>query len=229
MAVEIQTTSNIHVEGIKCVVYGDSGVGKTVLCSTAPSPLIISAEKGLLSLSRKSVDFVQAKTVDDVGEIYKFLTKSAEAAKYQTICIDSISELTEVLLVQFKRQLIDESETGKIDNRQAYMKMAESVGTMIRRFRDLPNYDVVFIAKQKRIEDEEGGTSRYEPYLPGRVLPFNLPYLVDEVFCMRLGRKDERYLQTYADRKYIGKDRSGMLGEEEQPDLTVIFDKIRGI
>jgi len=228
MKIKIQTTSDIHVDGIKCVVYGESGVGKTVLCSTAPEPFIISAEGGLLSLQGHNIPYVEVRTLQEVSDAYDFVTKSDEAKQFKTICIDSLSELTEVCLVSIKRQLIAESENGKIDARQAYGKVAESVGMMIRRFRDLPGRDVVLIAKQKRITDEESGISQFEPYMPGKVLPFNLPYLVDEVFCMRVNRDGSRYLQTVGDRKYVAKDRSGKLVPQENPNITSIFNKIRG-
>lgn len=227
MPVRIQMTSDVQVQGIKVVVYGDSGVGKTVLCATAPNPLIISAEKGLLSLAGYDIPYIEIRSINDVGEAYNFITKSADAKKYQTICVDSISELTETCLVDIKKQLISESDSGKIDARQAYGKVAESVGAMIRRFRDLTDHDVIFTSKMKRVEDSEGNPVRYEPYLPGRVLPFNLPYLVDEVFCMKINRGGDRVLQTAADRKFIAKDRSGKLAPEEQPDLVKIFNKIR--
>ena len=227
MAIKIQSTTDIQVQGIKIVVYGESGVGKTVLCSTAPSPLIISAEKGLLSLSGKDIPYIEIRNINDVGDAYNFITKSAEAKAFGTICIDSISELTETCLVDIKRQLISESDSGKIDVRQAYGKVAESVGAMIRRFRDLTDHDVIFTSKLKRVEDTDGNPVKFEPYLPGKVLPFNLPYLVDEVFCMKINRAGERILQTTADRKFVAKDRSGKLSPEEQPNLSTIFNKIR--
>ena len=80
--------------------------------------------------------------------------------------------------------------------------------------------------RSKRIEDEEAGTSQFEPYIPGKILPFQLPYLVDEVLYYDLDRKGVRQLCTKASRKYIAKDRSGKLDEFESPDLTQIFNKI---
>jgi hypothetical protein len=227
MAIKIQSTADVSVEGIKVVVYGESGIGKTVLCSTSPYPLIISAEKGLLSLAGKAIPYIEIRNINDVGDAYNFITKSAESSNYKTICIDSISELTETCLTDIKKQLITDSESGKIDARQAYGKVAESIGAMIRRFRDLKHHDVIFTAKMRRVEDEDTGIVKFEPYLPGKVLPFNLPYLVDEVFCMRMRRDNTRYLQTSAERKYIAKDRSVKLSAEEEPDILSIFNKIR--
>ena len=228
MAINIRRTSDVSVQGIKCVVYGESGVGKTVLCSTAPSPFIISAEQGLLSLQSLDVPYVEALSIKQIGEIYNFLRSDSEEAKqFETICIDSLSEMTSVCLLEIKRDMIAESQSGKIDARQSYGKLAESVGTMIRRFRDMKDKNVIFVAKQKRVEDDDAGTSSFQPFLPGKVLPFDLPYLVDEVFCMRMARDKTRYLQTSMERKYVAKDRSGKLDPEERPDLSQIFNKIR--
>jgi hypothetical protein len=217
MMIEVKTTSQIHTDGIKAVVYGGSGVGKTVLCSTAPNPIIISAESGLLSLVGKNIPFIEVKSIQDIGEAYQYCIKS----NYDTICLDSLSEIAEVVLAEMKKTVSD--------GRQAYMKLSEALHPMIRNFRDIKSKHVVFIAKQKRVEDEDTGVAYMEPAMPGKVLPYNLPYLVDEVFAMRVDRKGNRILQTSADRKYTAKDRSGRLDAEEAPDLSLVFSKITGV
>ena len=51
MALKFTTTNQAaQLHGVKALVYGPSGAGKTTLCATAPAPIIISAEAGLLSL-----------------------------------------------------------------------------------------------------------------------------------------------------------------------------------
>lgn len=215
MAIKIQSSKDFHVNGIKCVVYGSSGVGKTVLCSTAPRPIIISAEQGLLSLASLDIPYVEVNSIKDIGDAFDMLKSHAD---YDTICIDSLSEIAEVVLADFKKTVAD--------GRQAYMKIAEALGALIKNFRDLKGKNVVFVAKAKRVEDEETGSNVYEPFMPGKVLPFQLPYLVDEVFYYEMDRKGERKLCTKASRKFTAKDRSGKLDEFEAPDLNVIFNKI---
>lgn len=215
MAVRIQSSKDFHVNGIKCVVYGSSGVGKTVLCSTAPRPIIISAEQGLLSLASLDVPYIEVNNMKDVDDAYKLLKDNPD---YDTICIDSLSEIAEAVLADFKKTVAD--------GRQGYMKLAEALGAFIKNLRDIQGKNIVFIAKAKRIEDEESGTNVYEPHMPGKVLPFNLPYLVDEVLYYDLDRKGNRQLCTKANRKWVAKDRSGKLDEFEEPNLTAIFSKI---
>lgn len=218
MAIKIQSSRDCHVQGIKAVIYGASGVGKTVLCSTAPKPIIISAERGLLSLSKMDIPFIEVSTIKDVGDAYNLVKDSDD---YDTICLDSISEIAETVVTEFKK--------GVNDPRQAYMKLADAMGALIKNFRDINGKHVVFIAKSKRIDDDETGTWQMEPYLPGKVLPFQLPFLVDEVLYYDIDKKANRLLCSKATRKYIAKDRSGSLDEFEQPNLKTIFDKIRGV
>lgn len=214
MKIKIQSTSTVSSNGVKMVVFGGSGVGKTVLCSTAPDPFIISAERGLLSLANLDLPFAEVRTIAEIGEAYIY----ARDSKHDTICVDSLSEIGENVLEDFKK--------GVADGRQAYMKLAQAVGALIKNFRDIPDKHVVFISKMKREEDEDSGVVTYVPYMPGKVLPFNMPYLVDEVFCMRIDRKGNRYLQTAADRYRYCKDRSGKLEAEEPADLAAIIEKI---
>ena len=51
MAINLKSTATIASSGVKVLVYGQAGSGKTTLIRTAPAPLILSAEAGLLSLA----------------------------------------------------------------------------------------------------------------------------------------------------------------------------------
>ncbi len=223
MAINIRSTKDVHTNGIKLVLYGASGTGKTVMAAAAPNPIIISAEKGLLSLADQDLPYMEVKTIKSLDEAYKY----CKDCEYDTIVVDSLSEVTQACLDEFTKKMIMESQSGKIDKRQAYGKIAEKIGNMIRNFRDMDGKNVIFIAKERRIEDDTGNVIAFEAYLPGKVLPFDLPYLVDEVFCLQMNRKGERFIQTAGDIKRVCKDRSGTLDNPERPDFNVIFDKIK--
>lgn len=223
------TDEDVRIHGVKCAIFGDSGTGKTRLLATAPDPLIISAEFGLLSLRNDHIPYIEVGNVEEVQDVYEWLEESEEAKKFKTIGFDSLSEVTELLLTKLK--------PGYKDKRQAYGEMAEHIGTMIRAFRNLKGYNVVFIAKMQKKEDEDLGITYFQPLLPGKVLPQGLPYLVDEVFCARIYEIGEfgdddyeriHYLQTYSTDKITCKDRSGELEPREKMNLSDIFDKIKG-
>ncbi len=224
------TDKHATLHGVKCAVYGESGVGKTRLLATAPKPFVISTEYGLLSLKKDHIPYAEIRTIDDVQEVYEWIVDSEEAKEFETIGFDGISEISELLLQTLK-------PTVK-DKRNAYGDMADQVGALIRNFRDIKGKNVVFTAKMRKVEDEDLGITYFTPLLPGKVLPQGLPYLVDEVFCMQVheegtyGEDDyQRYsfLQTYSTQRIVCKDRSGELDDIEEPDLTKIFNKIKGI
>ena len=220
MALKTQKTGvladNYFVNG---VIYGQSGVGKTVLAGTAPKPLVLSAEDGLLSLASQDIDFVQITCFNDLINVYNELRKGDH--DFETIYIDSLSEIAELVLAERKK---DER-----DPRRAYGDMADELVAAVRKFKKLPVH-TIFVAKQARITDEYTGKQLYGPSFPGKVLPDNMPYLVDLVMAMRIGKhegKEYRYLQTSPDIQYEAKDRSGALSLQEKPDLSHVIEKIR--
>ena len=220
MAIKIKSTSQ-SVNSVKALIFGESGTGKTKLAATVPTPLILNAEAGLLSIAGDNLDSVDIKTVEDVMEVYQFLTESEDAKKYETIVLDSVSEIAEVYLSTLKKQYTDA--------RQAYGVLATDVTDMIRAYRDIKNKHVYFIAKAGKIENDSG-VSEVKSIMPGKTLMQGLPFFFDEVLALRIGRLEDkstyRYLQTGSTLGYMCKDRSGILNEQEEPDLGKIFHKI---
>jgi hypothetical protein len=224
MAIRLTTTAQALVDqGIKVLVHGPAGAGKTSLCATTGgSPVIISAESGLLSLRHHSIPVIEVSSMDDVTEAYRFITESADAKGFDWVCLDSISEIAEVCLDAAKRQ--------NKDPRQAYGVLSEQMGTLIRAFRDLPQRNVYFSCKQVMQDDQTTGAKLYFPSLPGAKLGQGIGYFFDEVFALRVERDAEnnvtRWLQTGRDFQYEAKDRSGALEMFEPVDLSAISKKI---
>jgi phage nucleotide-binding protein len=209
--------------GIKVGVYGQSGAGKTTLCATTGAPtVIISAEGGLLSLRNHDIPVIEVKTLADVHEAYAFILGSDEAKQFEWVCLDSISEIAEVVLNY-------EKKTNK-DARAAYGMLQEQMTELIRAFRDLPGRNVYFSAKQERIKDDTTGVVTYGPAFPGSKLSQGFAYFFDEVFVLRVEKAEDgtpmRMLQTQPDFQYQAKDRSGALAAWEEPNLAAIAAKI---
>lgn len=226
MAIKITTAAQAAaLHGVKILCYGRAGMGKTTLCATAPTPIILSAEAGLLSLRKYDIPVIEIKTIDDLQDAYQWATESAEAAHFETICLDSLSEIAEVVLSNAKR-------TSK-DPRQAYGELIERMGVTVRAFRDLSGKHIYMSAKQESIKDETAGTTSYGPSMPGSKLGGQLPYMFDEVLRLTVGRTPDgteyRYLQTRPDFQSEAKDRSGALDAMEEPNLTTVVNKILNI
>lgn len=223
---QIKSVSDVAVNGVKILVYGDAGVGKTRLISTLPGRvLLLSAESGLLSLAGVShagqIDVAEIGSVDDLRAAFALLSGDHP---YTAVALDSISEIAEVVLV-------DEKAKTK-DPRQAYGALHDVVTRLLRAFRDLPLH-VLVSAKLARTKDEGTGRVSIAPSLPGQRLGADLPYLFDEVFRLVVEESDvdgakirKRWLMTAPDGRSMAKDRSGKLDELEPPDLGALIDKI---
>ncbi len=224
MAINLTSTKDsAAINGLKFLVHGPAGAGKTKLCATTGEPtVIISAESGLLSLRDFDIPVIEVKTLDALYEAYDFVVNSAEGQAFRWVCLDSISEIAEVVLNH-------EKKVAK-DPRQAYGALAEKMTDLIRAFRDLPGRNVYFSCKQERAKDEQTGAMLYYPAMPGNMLKQGVGYFFDFVFALRVEAdaegKPTRWLQTSRDYNYEAKDRSGSLDMFESPDLSAIAAKV---
>ena len=183
------------------------------------------------------IPVIEVKNIEDVLDAYQFLLSSHEGKQFSYVCIDSLSEVAEVVLASEKKLTKDP--------RQAYGILQERMYELIRAFRDLPEKNVYFSAKMEtqKIDIMETRTNGaitsnvvvgtkqvFAPSLPGTKLGQALPYFTDLIFALRVEKDADgnpsRWLQTQPDEQYIAKDRSGCLAPFELPDLAAIAAKV---
>lgn len=223
MAINVKTTGSLAANGVKVLVYGQAGAGKTSLVKTLPKPIVLSAEGGLLSIQDADLPFIEIGDMDTLKEAYTWLTQSDEAKGFESVALDSISEIAEVVLNAEKK--------ATKDPRQAYGAMQEQMADIIRAFRDLPGRHVYMSAKLEKTQDEMGRVL-YAPSMPGNKTGQALPYFFDEVLALRVEKDGEgvtqRALMCDSDGLWLAKDRSGKLEAWEAPDLGAIIAKMGG-
>jgi len=224
MAINVKTTGGISSNGVKLLVYGQAGAGKTSLIKTLPSPIVLSAEGGLLSIRDADLPYIEIDSMGTLQEAYQWLLESEEASGFQSVAIDSISEVAEVVLNSEKK--------NNKDPRAAYGEMQEQMADIIRAFRDIPNRHVYMSAKLEKMKDEMGSIL-YAPSMPGNKTGQALPYFFDEVLALRVEKDPEgathRAIMCDSDGLWQAKDRSGKLDTWEAPDLGAIINKIMGV
>jgi phage nucleotide-binding protein len=223
MAINLKRTGTLGAQNVRLLVYGQAGAGKTSLIPTLPDPVVLSAEGGLLSIQGADVPFIEVSSMETLREAYAWLKSSAESMQYNSVALDSISEIAEVVLAAEKK--------GSKDPRQAYGAMQDQMAELIRAFRDLPGRHVYFTAKLEKSQDEMGRIL-YSPSMPGNKTGQALPYFFDEVLALRIEKDAEgitqRALMCDSDGLWVAKDRSGKLDAWEAPDLGEIIRKITG-
>lgn len=227
MALEWSNTNEAGGKGVKMLVYGGPGSGKTRLITTLPYPVIGTAEGGLLSIRGSNIKTAEIKSIEQLGEFYMWCKSSHEAKQHQSIGLDSISEVMEVVLANAKL---------KGDIRGAYGEVLERGLQFVRMFRDLP-FNIYVSAKMEMIKDQYG-RQVFVPLLPGQKLGPQLPYFFDEVFHRtainvqtQTGaiQRVETLQVCQTDEHVNTKDRSGRLDTYEPADLGHIITKIMGV
>ncbi len=226
MAIKLTTTKGAS-KVVKCLVYGPSGIGKTKLAGTCPKSLIISSEKKMMSLQDDNIPVALIENHEDLAEILNKIRTDKKFAKFETIVLDSISDIAETILAYFQANPINDNAHPQAP----YGWMLDKLVPLIKQFRDLPDKNVYVIAKAKRMADEFTGIDTWMASAPGQQLGPNLPYMFDFVFAMRKGvtKKDVeyRYLQTEADIQWLAKG-TDKLNAMEEPHLGKLFKKILG-
>lgn len=220
------STYGYGVQSLSCLVYGGSGSGKTTLAATGDpaKTIILAAEPGLLPLRHLAIRVIEIDTIDKLFAVLAWLEGWAASGTMAGwwLFTDSITEIAERILADLKRRVKDP--------RQAYGEVQDVMIGALKRIRSLPCHTVV-IAKQERVEDDEQRLV-YGPQLTGKKFGPRVLYEFDLVMALRVARAPDgsigRWLQTRADGKFEAKDRSGVLDEQEPPNLAHIATKILG-
>ena len=228
---KIQSTENVKTQKIKTVIYGQSGAGKTSLAATLEKVLLISAESGTLSLAGKKVDFVDISR-DDEGktivkenrisrllDVYKWIQTEEAKTKYDTIMIDSLTEIGQCMIDRIAQDYPDAK-----DNFKKWGDYGSKMRDLIKAFRDLPDYNVVFTAIA--INDKDDNGRRYFNIDLQGSIGDKLPAYFDLVLYLHVDGEGQRHIITRGTDKLIAKDRSGKLSPIEEATLGGIFRKI---
>ena len=235
---KIHSTKDHGAKALKMLIYGGPGVGKTTLAGTISEPvLVISAEAGLLSLSDKNIDVIDITLDDDgklipkerrlarLGEVMQFVQTEESKAKYKWLFIDSLTEISQNLVENLQLVYPDAKDGIKL-----WGDYAKKSRSLVKSFRDLPHYNVVFTALEAEDKDENG--RRYIRVDMSGKIGKQLPAFFDEVFRMHLiediNGNAIRILTTAPMENVVAKDRSGKLKDKVEPCLTTIADIIRG-
>lgn len=225
-------------KNINLLVYGDSGIGKTVFAGSADlvpemrPVLMVDVEGGAMSLLKfcPEVEVVRVKTWDELQELYAALYEGNHP--YRTVIIDSLTEVQKFSMAQIMKDVItlDPARDPDIPSLREWGKNIEQTRRMVRAFRDLP-MNAIFTSLVKEDKDSKTGTVRKEPYLSGKLSKEVAAFLdvVVYMYVKNIQKGDEivrtRLLLTGATDSTVAKDRSGSLPLTlQEPTMRQVYD-----
>lgn len=232
----IRKSSDPHNVTINMLIYGESGVGKTWLAGSAsavPSMrnvLYIDAESGRRTLDDQwpGIPILHATHWDDYKKIYDALL--AGGHEYQTVVLDSISEMLEhckdAVMVEMKSDPENDRRDPDVPSIREWGKILTRMMRLVRNFRDLP-MNVIFIAHAEQVT--VGGRKKWMPLVNGK-FQMKLPQIPDVVvfmYIVEVEGEQKRLLLTQQTNNAVAKVRGAtlpmVLGEDEHPTMSEIM------
>ena len=244
ITVKVEDLSDFN-ESFNWCIYGNSGVGKTVLAAHAPRSYILSTEKGVISAKRvgAKAKLLRAPNWDHVEASIEWADK--HLTDQNILVVDSITKMQELLAYWWLGIQHEENAARDIDimQLQDYQKWQRMFLRFVNHLVDA-HYNTIFVATAMRREDEEG-EDLILPNIVGKdyAMAQNFCADLDIVSCLRVQRRknidDPRESIIINDTwpPYFAKDRFNVLprwetipdGQAEDGRYDLITDMIEDI
>lgn len=221
------TTDPSQRPPINMIVYGDGGVGKTTLATTAPKPLLLDLEGGAkyFGLRGISIDVVTIDSWSEINEVIKMVKEK----KYETLVIDPIGELM-ALIKRYMESLKDTKLTQRDGQptQAGWGYMKQQMRQFLRQVRDIGAHSLI-IAHVDDMQDE-GKVIKF-PLIETKIGKemVNMFDMCGYMMVAGAGESAKRVIVVDPESdKYKAKDRSGQLGKIIEPDFTKIVNACQG-
>lgn len=201
--------------GAKALIFGPAGSGKTPIINTAPRPLLLCCEPGMLSMRGSNVPTFQAFTAKLIDEFFLWFFESKEADNFDTLGLDSATQMAEIYLEQ--------SEKENKHGLAAYGEANRNTMKQLSKLFFWPRKHTYLIAKQEVLENLK------RPYFPGKELPVKVPHMYDLLLHLDIhsvpGVGQVKSFQCQGSFDIHARDRTGTLALYEQPDFGALVQK----
>ena len=205
--------------GVKSLVYGPPGSGKTPVMNTAPRPVLLACEPGLLSMRNSKVPTFEAWDAARVDEFFAWVFGSNEIKNFDTIGVDSTSQMAEIYL----QAALKTNKHGLA----AYGEMARNTLKHLEMLYFMQQKHTYLIAKQE-IKTENNITMK-RPYFPGQQLPVEVPHKYDCILQLDIqnvpGMGQLQAFRCRGSIDVVARNRTGTLNEYEPPDFSLLVSK----
>ena len=236
--------------GVKMLIYGIPGSGKTRFATTATRPLIWAIEHGLLSVRSENIPTVMLPIQDEinsvlaewsgngmpkrdpfqcVNEFVDWITNPLNGKEYQVLFVDSLSELCSLVF-----QFYDAVNKNGL---KAYGDTADRMMIWVKKLYYC-NKDIVFVCKERTVNigTIDNPVNVIEPAFDGQKTKVEVTHLLDVILrfkkhTFKTQGKGTTYdvAHTKGDSMSLARDKTGLLAEFEPQHYDTIRSKLLGL
>ncbi len=220
--------------GINILIHGDNGVGKTPLIGTSPKCLILDADAGTESAraTGSTAHVWRVKDWSDMQEAYEYL--SHEPTTYEWVWLDSVAGLLENTMEGLMLEATDKNPNRNmwVPDKREYLINMNRLKEWVRHMRAQP-FNLGITATTVMIEDEDRGTRRFEPWIPGKGMIQSICGHMSIIGYLTAKENPKspgdirRVLYTDKTEEYFARDRFGVLGRMVDPTIPIIERKVK--
>lgn len=215
-------------------IYSDSGVGKTTLAATAPKPMFLDSNQGLLSIEGKpGLEHVRGTRVTTLAQLDRAYdnftgTGRKDWRRYETAVIDHFDDIQALVLDQLAEDAAarDPRRADEVTQRE-WGIMGNRLRRILRQYKRLKMHKILIFSVGV---DKE--TGKMCPQLQGG-LRQQLPFYCDFIGYLRIGKGGHRYLHLEPTERYIAKcrpwwwtERKMKIDFDDPKVLTTFFERV---
>lgn len=222
---------------LNLLVYGEAGVGKTVLAASADDVpelrkvLILDVEGGTMSIDHRypNVSVIRLTDFLKTNDIYDELWRKTDHG-YGCIVLDSLSETQKLSMASIMEgELYRNPEVDPdVPSVRNWGKNTNQIRRLVRQFRDLP-IPTIFTALVSEEKDERTGRLLRKPALSGKLASEVAGFfdIVGYLYIKEQQGQQTRFLLTGGAEGVVAKDRSERLPPIlESPTMKEIFELV---
>lgn len=245
-------------KGVKALIVGPAGIGKTSLLRTLnpKTTLFLDLEAGDLAVQDVDVDCLRPRTWEECRNVACFLGgpnpalpptavfsqahydaiapefSDSNLAKYETYFVDSITVAGRLCFKWCEQQPESFNDRGKKDVRGTYGLMGREMISWLTHLQHTRGKNVIFVGILENSKDEFNVVS-WDLQIEGSKTGKELPGIVDQIATLQFIAADGGAYRGLVCTQpnpwnYPAKDRAGRLEQIEEPHLGKWLAKLTG-